>query len=742
MLFGSVAVLFGPLRPTAVSIVALGLLAIAAPVARWGWHALRGQSSSGADLIFLMLGVGALSTSGTLLLALDQLAQRWSPQDEGARVIAEAVVISLPERVSSGVEFDSELYVESPERLARQIRARVTWREAPMPMPRAGERWRLLLQVSAPRANRNPGGFDEQREFFRDRLHARAVVLPFAGNRRLASQAPGLLVVREQIALRIREAVVDRDAAALFAGLAVGATGEVSREQWQTFSNTGTTHLVAISGMHVTLFCWMVAAFARRIWRRAPKLAQRIDRETFAASLGVPAAAAYALLAGFGIPTQRTVVMLAVWWLLRLAGRVHSEFDVLGIALIAVLVVDPFAPLSSGFWLSFVAMATLILSGESQHRGVVGWLRDNLRTQWRVSLSLLPLTLIWFSSVSIAGLLVNLVAIPIFSFVLVPVALAGSAIGFFSSSIARPLWWLGERVHEILWPCLVAVATHPLAVLDFNVASHIPGMQAEQPEVGEVMVTMLEAGDGAAFIVRTAQHVLVYDTGEQFDSAGRGALRVVVPALRALGADKVDVLVLSRMHAYRAAGAAYLMAELPVDRVLGGGDWPGAAREVEDCERLGHWRWDGVQFHTLAVSGGSCVLRVGFAEGPAVLIPERIDADEAEQLAVLADSNRMPLSATVVVAPRRGSAASVTTNFVAHVDAQWVLLGGRDASPQRRQRVAATWRVDPARLVATAERGAMTVHLRRGLPPRWLAHAVLQANPVWRYHPRLSTSVR
>ena len=738
MLAGCLVVLYGPLRPTLLTFVALGLIALLALGAGFVDRVRLSASASrrgGLAGFAIFGGTASVMAICTLVLALDQLARRWSPADEGSRVIAEVVVDSLTRHSGRTLEFDAELRIDAPASLARDLRARVSWHDPPSTAPRAGERWRLLLRLDAPRRNTNPGGFDEQREFFRDRLQARAVVISSTSNRRLAAQQPSLLALRERIAVRIRDSVVDRDAAALFAGLAVGATGAVSREQWRTFSATGTTHLVAISGMHVTLFCWLVAALARASWRRMPWFAAVIDRDVFAASLGVSAALGYALLAGFGVPTQRTVVMLAVWWGLRLGGRVHGDFDALGLALIAVLVIDPFAPLSSGFWLSFVAMATLIVLGESQSKGVRGWIVDNLRTQWWVGLALLPFTLLWFSSIPVAGLLVNLVAIPVFSFVLVPVALLGSALGGFAASAARPLWWLGERVHDWLWPLLVAVAAQPLAVIEFDFRGRLANLVAGSPRHGEVMVTVLDAGDGAAIILRTREHALVYGTGEQYGSEGRAAEHLVMPALQAFGVDKVDLLMLGSSHAQHAAGAGRLQAAIPVVDLVGGGEWPGARRPLADCAQTRRWRWDGVDFASFGVAGGSCVLRVAFEAGPSLLIPERVELAEATALAARAATGDVPLAATLVVAPRRGSLGAVSRDFIDRVDPQWVLLTGRDHSRARQLRVAGHWRVDPQRLVAIAARGAVTVHLRAGLPPRWLSHADLQGAPLWRYHP-------
>ena len=731
--------LYGPLRPTPSTFAALGFALVGALILRF-----FGRQNCGPrrrlQTLALAAGAGCLMALLTLLLALEQLATRWSPQDAGVRVIAEATVDSLPQRREGALEFDAVLRIEAPRTLQRVLRARIVWHGPAVP-PRAGERWRLLLRVTAPQPNSNPGGFDEQREYFRDRLQARAVVVGSSLNRLLARPPPSLLVLRETLAERVRESVIDRDAAALFAGLAVGATGAVSREQWRTFSVTGTTHLVAISGMHVTLFCWLVAAAARASWRRSGRLAARIERDVFAAALGVAAALGYALLAGFGIPTQRTVVMLAVWWALRIGGRVQGPFDALGIALVAVLLIDPFAPLAAGFWLSFVAMATLITLGEPRRRGVFGWMIDNLCAQWWIGLALLPLTLLWFSSIPLAGFVVNLLAIPVFSFVLVPVALLGSALGGVSAALSRPVWWVGERVHDWLWPALVAVANSPYANIETAIAQRWSPMRlvrpavGDVPQTGEVMVTLLDAGDGAAFIVRTRSRVIVYGTGEQFASEGRGAERLVVPALRMFGTQRVDLLVLGRSHAQHAAGAAHLHVALPVTRTLSGGSWPGAHWPIDDCTQTQRWQWDGVEFSTFGTVGGSCVLRAGFAAGPALLIPERVDAVEAAVLAERAAAGDVALRSTLVVAPRRGSRAALGGNFVDEVAAQWVLLTGRDASHARRVQVAAAWRVEPQRVVAMAERGAVTVHLRAGLPPRWLYHADLQGDPLWRYHP-------
>jgi len=397
-------VLAGPWAGTAPLAVALPLVLLLWSVL-WAGAFLAGMDcrrSTGWPVVGLLL----VSATVTAAVAWDRLAQRWPQRSSGERVLAMVTVDSLPATQGGALGFEAEVQVVAPRSLQRSLRLQVTWRDAPRPMPRVGERWWLVLRVDALPVVRNPGGFDVSRAALRSDIDGRATVVTVSSNRRIYAAGRGLDPLRERIEGAIRDTVEDRDAAALFAGLAVGATGTMTREQWQVFAATGTTHLVAISGMHVTLFAWLAAGAARRLWSlgaaRARRRAPPIGREPFAAVIGTTAALGYALLAGFGIPTQRTVVMLAVWWLMRLGGRERSGFEVLGWALLAVLALDPLAPLSSGFWLSFGAMAVL-LAGDLEKGGVTpGAVRALLVTQWRVGIALAPLTLAWFGSVSLA----------------------------------------------------------------------------------------------------------------------------------------------------------------------------------------------------------------------------------------------------------------------------------------------------------------------------------------------------
>jgi competence protein ComEC len=746
-LLGNVVVLFGPAPSWLVATVAAASLTVLVAILWWRprW---RSPETILALVVFCAAGV-------TAFCVLDRQERRWPSEAAGERVIAEVTIDSLPTREGGVLRFDADVVIETPATYRRVLRAGLNWRDPPRPMPRAGERWRVMLRLDPIVSSNNPGAANAERAALRDRIDATGSVVSWSATRREASRAPGVLEWRQTMAESIAAAVEDRDAAALFQGLAVGATGEITREQWRVFSVTGTTHLVAISGMHVTLFAWLAAFAARALWRRFSMLQQQIDREVFAAAVGVPAALGYAVLAGFGIPTQRTVVMLAVWWMLRLSAREQRGYEILATALLCVLLLDPFASYSAGFWLSFIAMAILLSVDETAAAGGFSWgglralVQTAWRVQWRVTIALIPLTAWWFASVSFASVPVNLFAIPIFSFLLVPLVLLGLAVQAISASIAAPLWRMVEAVHEIIWPPMLWIANQSWAAMDWQpsrpqflillvmavvllssltwrwratiaVIGTLAIWPSSEIPQGAARITILDAGDAHAALIETRQHLVVYDTGESYFSAGRSAETLVWPAILAQSRSTADLLVLGASHGFRAEGAARLAYLARIPTVIYGGAWPGAPASHHRCHRTRRWTFDGVQFETFAAAGGSCLLRVSVREGGALLIAERVDVKEAAMLA--ADpGTRARLKATHVIAPRRGSLAAVTADFVAAVGATAVIVASAELPPARLAGVAARWQIPPIAVQATAVQGATRLELEPGRPGRLAA---------------------
>lgn len=568
----------------------------------------------------LATALAAWTLAGLLHAAVTtslRLAERWPQARSGERVLAIARIASIPVDEEYGTAFDAALTLD-PRAGGHKLRARIVWVH-PQPRPQVGEEWQLAIRLRAPRAALNPIGPDMERVWFRDRIQALGTVLPRSPlNARLDPGGAPLDRLRARITQRIAATVIERDAAALLAALAVGVTGDMSREQWRVFNATGTTHLVAISGMHVTLFAMLAIAGARRAWRTVGRWCTGLSRESFAAMLGIAAAAGYALLAGFSVPTQRTLVMLSAWLIARHVARAHGALHAFAVAVIVVLLLDPLAPLASGFWLSFGAVAAILLATGAR-LGRAHWLHEAVRVQCTVTVALVPVTLAAFGSVSLASLVVNAAAIPVFTLLLVPLTLAATAAMAVWPALATLLLQLAAWLHAQLWPWLEAAANWPHALVQLAPPSWayvllVPAVgiailpwprglrataaaailplafaRALVPAASEVTVAVFDVGRGQAVVIRTAHHVIVHGTGDSFGTEGRRMARVVVPWLRTQRVARVDDLVLPHLNRDYAAGAAELDIALRIDRMLVARPWPGGPQRAVPCS--GHSTW-------------------------------------------------------------------------------------------------------------------------------------------------------
>ena len=559
------------------------------------------------------------------------------------RVLVSARLEGLPLRRGADEYFTALLRPLHPEATpAPTLRATLRWSGAPL--LRAGERWRLLVQLRAPPVAANPGSTGSAAQWLRLRVHASGQVVASNLDTRQAPAPRSLDALRERIADAIVARVAERDTAALIIALAIGDAQRVSAEQWRVFNAVGITHLVAISGLHVTLFCQLCAALAGMLWNRCAALQGRLPRHNCAALAGLLASLGYALLAGWSVPTQRTLLMLATWHGLRMAARPRPAARTLASGLIGVLLLDPLAPLAAGFWLSFLAVGALLLQGALTPLAVHGW-RAMLRAQGQVTTALVPVTVAVFGSVSVAGLLVNLLAIPVFSLILVPLILGATAALGAWPALAAGLFKLTSLLIGLGWPLLHAAASSPLALLRaapptwwyvlaaaavavallpwrpwMRVTALLALLPATvpassvQPPAG-FAATVFDVGRGQAVLVRTAGHALLFDDGEHWGSGGGISAARLVPALRYYNVRRLDVLLLPRLDTDRGAGALALAAALPLQSLLAGGERR-LPPEFVACRAGTRWRWDGVDFELLDAS--ACTLRV--SAGGSVLL--------------------------------------------------------------------------------------------------------------------------
>ena len=666
---------------------------------------------------------------------------------EGREVQVSGRVASLPSHEVRRTRFLLRVGDDAPPALRGRL-LQLAWYDdfgAAGPGPRLqlqpGARWTMQLRLRAPRGLSNPGGFDAGRHALAQRIAATGYVRNPDRARPLAPAA-GIDAWRGDMAARI-DAAVASPSSRFVRALALGDTRGLDDPDWAALRAVGLTHLIAISGFHVGLVAGFGAWLVLGLWWLWPPVGRWLPRPQAAAVAAVACAAGYAVVAGFALPTVRTALMIAVVALARIARRPLGRWEGLALALLAILLVDPLAVLQAGFWLSFAGVAWLVwcLPVEGERR----WLREFLQAQGVATLGLLPLGAVLFQQASLAGPLANLLAIPWWSLVVVPLCLLGTLLEalhpgaggwawrlaatcfdpswrLFETMAASPfaLWWLPEARSWALLPALLGafwlmlprtVPGKPLALLLW-LPLLLP--ERELPPPGGVELHVFDVGQGLSVLVRTARHSLLYDAGPAVRDGYDAGERAVLPALRALGVDHLDRVVISHADQDHAGGWPAVRAALPVGRALAP---EGAPLEVDEpCRRGMHWRWDGVEFRFLHPpehfpylrNEASCVLRIASAHG-AVLLPGDI-GEVIEQRLV---RGRDPLRAEVVVVPHHGSAGGSTPAFITATGARLALVaaGYRNRFGHPRADVVRRWRLRGAEVLSTPDSGAIRVWL-------------------------------
>lgn len=721
---GACAVHAAAAPPPAAALVLITAFALAAR--------RRAPSCAAAAAGFVLAAVAAAAT----------LADRLDERDAGARTVT-GVVASIPDVDPDGVRFafrpDPALHPDLP----RIVRA--GW-YLERPPPTAGERWRLTLRLRPPRGSLNPAGFDYERWLAVHRIGATASVQPFPLPARLEPARPRpLLDARAAIDRALARAMPDEPRRGLVRGLVLGERSELGRGEWEVFARTGTAHLMAISGLHIGLVAALAFGVAATIARRLPWLAPR-SREV-GVCCALAAALAYAALAGFAVPTRRAVVMVAAASAATVARRHQPASTPWFAALAVVTALDPLAPLAIGFWLSFAAVAAIAFRVVGR-RAAPPAVTQLVRVQWAVALGLLPLTLWFFQRGSVVAPLVNLVAVPAFTLVVVPASLIGAALAV-AAPAAAAAWLAALSVSlDVAWAALESIAAWPWAQRFtpqpplWSVAAALVGAacamtprglpgrrvaaaaltlpmlawRPEPPPSGGFTATVLDVGQGLSAVVRTRGHTLLYDAGPRYGTDADAGERVVLPYLRAHGVSRVDTLVVSHAHADHDGGVASVRAGLAVERTLAG-DPDALAPPVRACRAGESWRWDGVAFRVLhpvarvpgAANLNSCVLEVR-ATGGALLLPGDVEWPAELELA----SPTGPLAAVdVVVAPHHGSRTSSTGRFVQRTAPRWTVVpasfGNRWSFPH--DDVVARWTEAGAEVLVTGASGAVTVRV-------------------------------
>lgn len=615
------------------------------------------------------------------------------------------------------------------------------------------ERWRLTLRLKRPRGLVNPGGGDSERSLLERGIAATGYVRDDPANGRRGAAAFCIDGWRASIAAQIDRRVGNPHAAALLRAFAVGDTRGLSRHDWEVARANGASHLIAISGFHVGVAAiagiwlgWLTYALWPRLGLYVPRLqAQAVSALAFAI--------AYGALAGFGLPTMRTLLMIAAVTLVRCRRRQGTPAQALAVALLAMLACDPLTVLSAGFWLSFVGVAFLMLCLEAKGQGWRAFLRELTLAQMVMTVSLLPLGLWFFGQTSLVGALSNLVAVPFVSFAVVPVTLAATLLLLIAPPLATPVltgagwlaeaqWWLFERMagwpgaqsylpDVRLWALLLAMLGAVWMFLPRGVPMRWLGIVLFLPliapplprlEPGAFRLWMLDVGQGLSVVVRTREHALVFDAGARFPSEFDLGEAAVLPSLHALGIDRLDMLVISHADNDHAGGAPAVAAAFPAAKRLAG-EPAHMALPFGSCEAGQSWQWDGVLFRMLGPPPGggagkgndrSCVLLVEGKGGRALLTGDI--SVQAERGLAEAVSPGPPL---VLQVPHHGSRTSSGEAFIGDLSPVLGLIsaGWRNRFGHPHPLVVKRYAALQVPLFNTAEQGAIEVAFPADGPP-------------------------
>ena len=709
-----------------------------------------------------LIALSWITTFNTLLMS-------WDTSEYVDTIDVKGEIISLVNSNGDWISMDIMLIDSNlPHSLARKLR--LSWSKPPK--VEVGQQWLLTIRPKPITSLLNQGGFNQQKYLLSKHIFAKGKVI----DGQLISENSD---VRAKLIQQLKPALKPYPSQDLMLALLVGDKSLMTTERWQQLKNTGTGHLFAISGLHLSVACFWGYILSKTILFQL--LANQSRRNSVIAMLLCALTAiAYAYLAGFSVSTQRALIMLLAYLCSWLFSRYSSSWERLLYALFIVLLIDPLSPLSASFWLSFMALVIILVTISSYlptefskhpndeviediaaqtsfisinrflRRAVQQWFVPFWAIQWRLALILGLLQAGFFAGTSIISVAVNLLLVPWFSFVVIPLALlslmlfiigllSGIEIDFtnvfwltnqtlepviflldnasklaFSWLDLSNLWiavllsamtgiWFLRQFRNIYWQITFGVMLLPMIILIFQKYANEQNQQWK--------VHMLDVGQGMSVVIESNGSAIVYDTGASFGANFSYAERVVLPFLREKGINQVDYLVISHADNDHAGGTDVIMAAFPNAQLISDDSAKGAI----DC-RPKAFMWQAIKLEivapTFAAAGnnGSCVIRLSKG-GNSILLTGDIEA--SAELALITDK---AIVSQVMSAPHHGSRTSSSVGFINAVAPELVLFpaGFNNRYGFPKEDVVARYHRLDIETLTTGEQGQLSVIFKHG----------------------------
>jgi len=726
------------------------------------------------------VGVGAynlqhrLNDCGTNELISVSVRINSAPIENGDRQSFAAEVLSTPVLQSGARNNTGEC-----ASLFRLRNLRLNWYKGPQVLQ--NQVWRVNVKPRAPRGFQNPGGFDYEAWMFRSRFDATGIIKSGTLLKRPKPNR-GLESARQQARKFFLQTSISQGAVML--ALVTGDSQAISKMQWALFQATGTIHLVVISGLHVGLIGTLGFMSGQFLARLFPPLLRRTSARLPGVFTGLLCSYIYCELSGWNVPAQRAFVTLAIVASLYLLNRhLHSGNSLL-VVIACLLFLDPLSPLVIGFWLSFGAVAVLLFYfvphksfGNNTHKQsrIAHYLRTPIlmvaglsKMQAVLFVGMLPLFWIWLGQISWVAPLANLLAVPVISWLVVPGAMASFILSATGLALSGSLQMLTNNILGFLfaflqsleqWASLLNMGFNQAGAMDrigllgwvvtaFSSAIwllpfklrirllllgglFIPFIgRGSGIDNGQFKLTVLDVGQGSAYLIETANRRLLYDTAAFTRTGFDFGESIVVPALLQSGLRQLDVVVLSHADIDHVGGFDAVSRRLDIGMKYYGSPMPDL--EGERCSAGQTWEWDGVFFKFLHPSrvlakvrnDQSCVLLVKNTSHSVLLTG---DVSKKVELKILAQLE--PLS--VLVVAHHGSDTSSSIDFLEKLQPVLSIISAGYSNRYKHPHpaVIARLKMFSHEILVTADAGAITWDSTK--PDRLFSARSLPA-PYWR----------